>query len=59
MMYLNLICHIQCFRYLILNSLLIYVIQMYNVIGGTTKCRSLEQNKYDMINENCGTEILL
>jgi hypothetical protein len=31
-MYLNLTCPIQCFRYLILNSLLIYVIQMYNLI---------------------------
>jgi hypothetical protein len=56
MMYFNLTCLIQCFRYLILNNLLIYVFQMYNVIdmfsisgGSTTKCRSLEQNKYDKI----------
>jgi hypothetical protein len=32
MMYLNLMCPIQCFLYLILNNLLIYVIQMYNLI---------------------------
>jgi hypothetical protein len=32
MMYLNLTCPIQCFRYLILNNLLIYVVQMYNLI---------------------------
>jgi hypothetical protein len=32
MMYLNLTCPIQCFRYLILNNLFKYVIQMYNLI---------------------------
>jgi hypothetical protein len=32
MIYLNLTYPIQCFGYLILNILLIYVIQMYNVI---------------------------
>jgi hypothetical protein len=47
-------CPIQCFRYLILNILLIYVIQMYNVNDvfyisrRTAKCRCLEQNKYDV-----------
>jgi hypothetical protein len=55
MMYLNLTCPIQCFGCLILNNLLIYVIQMYIVIDmfyisrRAAKCRSLEQNKYDVI----------
>jgi hypothetical protein len=55
MIYLNLMCPIQCFRYLILNNLLIYVIQLYNLIDvfyisrQYCQSRSLEQNKYMMM----------